>query len=55
MSEKRRQKIIFTAEKPVSKPVKVEFYTKEGEKVVFKGHKTIKKPVKVEFYAKKPN
>ena len=53
MSSQRRKKIEFIAERPVSKPVRVEFYTKEGEKVVFKGHKTVNKPVKVEFYAKK--
>jgi len=39
--------------KKVSKPVKVEFYTKDGEKVLFKGHKKVTKPVKVEFYAKR--
>jgi len=53
MSKQRRQKIEFTADKPVSRPVKVEFYTKDGEKVSFKGHKEITKPVKVEFYAKR--
>jgi len=37
----------------VSKPVKVEFYTKDGEKVSFKGHRDVQKPVKIEFYAKK--
>jgi len=49
----RREKISFTSEKQVSRPVKVEFYTKDGEKVSFKGHKEATKPVKVEFYAKK--
>ena len=53
MSKQRREKIEFTAEKKVSKPVKVEFYTKDGEKVSFKGHKEVTKPVKVEFYAKR--
>lgn len=53
MSKHRREKIAFVADKKVSKPVKVEFYTKEGEKVSFKGHKQVTKPVKVEFYAKK--
>ena len=53
MSKQRREKISFTADKPVSKPVKVEFYTKDGEKVSFKGHKEVTKPVKVEFYAKR--
>lgn len=49
----RREKVEFIAEKKVSKPVKVEFYTKNGEKISFKGHKEVNKPVKVEFYAKK--
>ena len=52
MSERRR-KIEFVAEKKVSKPVKVEFFTKDGEKVSFKGHQDVKKPVKIEFYAKR--
>ena len=54
MSKQRRQKVEFTADAKVSKPVKVEFYTKDGEKVSFKGHKEVTKPVKVEFYAKNP-
>ena len=49
----RREKIKFVAEKMISKPVKVEFYTKSGEKVSFKGHREVKKPVRIEFYAKK--
>jgi len=53
MSKQRRQKVEFKADKQVSKPVKVEFYTKDGEKVSFKGHKEVTKPVKVEFYAKR--
>jgi len=53
MSKHPREKITFTADKKVSKPVKVEFYTKDGVKVSFKGHKEVTKPVKVEFYAKK--
>jgi hypothetical protein len=53
MSQQRREKISFIAEKKVTKPVKVEFYTKKGEKVTFKGHQQVKKPVKVEFYVKK--
>lgn len=53
MSKQRREKISFVAEKKVSKPVKVEFYTKDGERVSFKGHQEVKKPVKVEFYAQK--
>ena len=53
MSQQRRQKVEFTADKKVSKPVKVEFYTKDGDKVSFKGHKEITKPVKIEFYAKR--
>ena len=51
--QQRREKIEFKAEKKVSKPVRVEFYTKSGDKVSFKGHKEMVKPVKVEFYAKK--
>ena len=53
MSQQRRQKVEFTADKKVSKPVKVEFYTKDGDKVSFKGHKEVTKPVKIEFYAKR--
>ena len=53
MSKQRREKTSSTADKLVSKPVKVEFYTKDGEKVSFKGHKEVTKPVKVEFYAKR--
>lgn len=53
MSKHRREKISFTADKKVSKPVKVEFYTKDGEKVAFKADKQVTKPVRVEFYAKK--
>ena len=50
MSKQRREKVSFTAQKKVSKPVKVEFYTSDGVKVSFRGHKQVKKPVKVEFY-----
>ena len=53
MSKQRREKIEFVADQKVSKPVKVEFYTKDGDKVSFKGHKEITKPVKIEFYAKR--
>jgi hypothetical protein len=53
MSKKQRQKVSFIAEKKVSKPVKIKFYTSGGQKVSFTGHKQVKKPVKVEFYAKK--
>ena len=53
MSKQRREKISFTADKKVSKPVRVEFHTKEGERVAFKAHEKVSKPVKVEFYAKK--
>jgi hypothetical protein len=49
----RRKKVEFKADKPVSKPVKVEFFTKDGQHVSFKGHKEVIKPVKVEFYAKR--
>ena len=55
MSKHRRDKISFIAEKKISKPVKVSFYTKDGEKVSFKGHQEVKKPVRIEFYAKKDN
>ena len=50
---KSREKISFIAEKKVSKPVSVEFLTKEGEKIAFKAHEKVSKPVKIEFYAKK--
>lgn len=53
MSQQRRKKISFVALKQISKPVKVEFYTKEGKKISFKGHAQIIKPVKVEFYVKR--
>ncbi|MBI5005474.1 MAG: hypothetical protein HZC03_02640 [Candidatus Lloydbacteria bacterium] len=53
MSKQRREKISFVADRKVSKPVKVEFYTKDGEKVAFKAERQVTKPVRVEFYAKK--
>jgi len=53
MPNQRREKVEFKADKKVSQPVKVEFYTKDGKRVSFKGHKEVTKPVKVEFYAKK--
>ena len=53
MSKHRREKIAFVADKKVSKPVVVEFRTKEGERVAFKANRQVTKPVKVEFYAKK--
>jgi len=53
MAKQRRKKVSFIATKRVSKPVKVEFYTKTGRKVSFKAHRKVIKPVKVEFYAKK--
>lgn len=54
MSKKgRRQKISFVVRKQVTKPVKVEFYTKTGQKVSFRGRKKVTKPVRVEFYVKK--
>ena len=53
MAKQRREKISFIAKVGVSKPTKVEFYTKEGKRVSFKGHEQVKKPVRVEFYAKK--
>ena len=45
-----KKKIYFKAIKVPSKPVKVEFYTKEGKKVDFRKVKDIPKPLKVEFY-----
>lgn len=51
MNNTRVKKISFTAKKSVSKPTKVEFYTKSGEKVSFKGSKKVSRPTKVEFYA----
>ncbi|MDO8486574.1 MAG: hypothetical protein Q7S77_02680 [Candidatus Staskawiczbacteria bacterium] len=53
MSKQKREKIEFTADKKVLKPVKVEFYTKDGRKVSFRGHQEVTNPVKVEFYAKR--
>ncbi len=53
MSKQRREKISFVAERKVTKPVKVDFYTKRGERVSFQGHKQVTKPVRVEFYVKK--
>ena len=52
MSGQRRHKVAFTAQKKVSKPVKVEFYS-SGGKISFTARKQVVKPVKVEFYAKK--
>lgn len=48
----KKERVVFVADKKVSKPVKVEFYTQEGAKISFKGHKTTTKPVKVEFYVR---
>lgn len=53
MSSQSREKVTFIAKQKVSKPVRVEFYTKEGGKVSFKGHQKVTKPVRVEFYAKR--
>lgn len=39
----------------VSKPVKVEFYTKAGKKFSFKGCAKITKPIKVKFYNGRDN
>lgn len=44
-----RRKVTFIAKKPTTKPVKVEFHTKEGL-VAFGAKKKISKPVKVTFY-----
>ena len=52
VSKQRRGKIEFVADQKISKPVKVEFYTKDGEKVPFKKRKGATKPVKVEFYTR---
>ncbi len=52
-NQQSKQKISFVAKKEVSKPVRIEFYTKKGEKVSFKGHEQVKKPIRVEFYVKK--
>lgn len=53
MSKQRRKKVSFIVERKATKPVKVEFYTKDGQKVSFKGHKQVTRAIKVEFYAKK--
>ena len=49
----RREKISFTANKQVAKPVRVEFYTKSGDRVSFKAEKQVTKPKRIEFYAKR--
>ena len=43
-------RVEYTATKVISKPVKVEFYLKDGTPVFFKALKTIPKPVRIEFY-----
>lgn len=48
----RRRRVTFTAQKKVTKPVKVSFTTRAGEKVSFKAKRTVTKPVKVSFLAK---
>ncbi len=53
MAKQQREKVSFITKQKISKPVRVEFYTKQGEKVSFKGHEQAKRPVKIEFYAKK--
>ena len=49
----RREKVTFTANKKVSKPVRVAFRTSTGKKVSLKAIKKFSKPVKVSFYRKK--
>jgi len=49
----KKQHITFRATKIVSKPAKVEFYTKSGQLVNFKANKNVPKSVKVDFYAKR--
>jgi len=53
MPKERLQKVTFKATAVVSKPVKVEFYTKKGERVSFQAKKDIPKIVKVQFLAKR--
>jgi hypothetical protein len=53
MASQRREKKSFIAHKQVSKPVRVDFFTKGGERVIFRGHEKVARPVRVEFYAKK--
>lgn len=53
MSEQRRQKITFRATKIVSKPARVDFYTKNGQHVEFKAKENVPKSVRVEFFAKR--
>jgi hypothetical protein len=47
-----KKKVTFIAQRTVSKPVKVQFRTREGL-VSFKATKKISKPVKVTFYVEK--
>ncbi len=51
---RKTHRVSFIAKKPVSKPVAVDFMTKNGE-VVFPAHRTVKKPVRVTFRAKDKN
>lgn len=53
MSKGKERRVSFTANKKVSKPVKVNFSTKIGEKVSFTAIKKVSKPVKVSFITKK--
>lgn len=52
MTNQRRQRIIFTASKIVSKPATISFQTKSGKIVEFKGHKDVPKSVQINFLAK---
>lgn len=48
----KKTKVSFVAKRTVSKPVKIEFHTKQGL-VSFKATKKVSKPFKVTFYADK--
>jgi hypothetical protein len=53
MAKSRRKTVSFTAKKKVSKPMRVNFYTRTGEKVSFTAKMKVTKPVRVKFYVKK--
>jgi len=50
----KRHHVRFEAEEKVSKPVRVNFTTKDGSKVSFPAHKKMKEKVDVDFMAKNP-
>jgi len=52
-SNKRRQRVTFTATKIISKPAVINFQTKDGKQVTFKGHKDVPASVRVSFLKKK--